>query len=100
MSRGIAVKIGQRQFANKTAALAFFKDILNRYRPGDRVSHDDSIDLAALLTRHTEANKKIGSGVDHFEVMSAEYGTQCFCIVRKDGSSEDFSYVHCLTPKK
>ena len=99
MARGKPIKVGDRHFDNKTAAHAFFKEMLNRYRPGNQVTSADAIDLAALLNLHTEAARKIGSGIRHFVVMSAQYGTQCFCVVRDDGP-EDFSYVHCLTPKK
>jgi hypothetical protein len=56
------------------------------------------LDLSALLERHDEYTQKVGCGVDHFEVMATEHGTNCFRIVRKDGSGTDFSYRHCITP--
>lgn len=71
--------------------------MLNRYRPSDTVSPADATDLAELLKRHSEYEAKLGGGIDHFEVMKAEYGTQCFRIVRLDGTSDDFSYPHCIT---
>ena len=70
--------------------------MLNRYRPKQRVSEEDASHLAALLKRHSEYETKVSTGIDHFEVMSAEYGTQCFRIVRTDGTGEDFSYRHCI----
>ncbi|MCA0858789.1 DCL family protein [Phaeobacter italicus] len=79
--------------------MAFFKAMLNRYLPGDRVNDEDALDLAALLERHTEYISKVGSGVNHFEVMMTEHGTQCFRIIRTDGSGTDFSYRNCITQR-
>ncbi len=91
--------IDTRSFPKKGDAHAFFKGMLNRYRPGDRVSAPDAADLAALLKHHTEYATKVGSGIDHFCVMSNLHGTQSFEIVRTDGTRDDFSYKHCITPK-
>ena len=85
-----------REFANQAAAHAYFKQMLGRYGPGDRVTDEDAADLASLLKRHNEYEEKIGSGVGHFEVMAADYGTHCFCVVRADGSRIDFSYQRCI----
>ena len=92
-------KIDTRSFQKKGDATLFFRAMLNRYRPGDRVSPADSLDLAALLKHHTEYARKVGSGIDHFSVMSNLYDTQSFEIVRTDGTRDDFSYKHCITPK-
>lgn len=96
MARGKPVSLETREFANQSLAKDYFKAMLNRYRPGDYVSGKDSADLASLLMRHNEYEEKLGSGIDHFEVMHADYGTQCFCIVRTDGSRIDFSYQRCI----
>lgn len=100
MPRGKPVVLERRSFANQKEATAFFRDMLNRYRPKQRVSDQDGADLAALLKRHSDYNEKVGVGIDHFEVMSAEFGTQCFRLVRMDGTGEDFSYPHCIAPRK
>jgi Protein of unknown function (DUF3223) len=91
--------IDTRSFQKKGEATEFFREMLNRYRPGDRVSDIDAVDLAALLKCHTEYADKIGSGIDHFCVMENVYKTQSFEIVRTDGTRDDFSYKHCITPK-
>lgn len=97
MARGIPVDLGTQKFDNKGQATAYFKKMLNRYRVGDRVNEADSADLAQLLRFHDEYAEKVGVGIDHFEVMMpAGYTTQCFKIVRKDGSEIDFSYPHCI----
>jgi hypothetical protein len=99
MARGKPVEIATRSFENQSKAVEHFREILGRYRPGDRVSDDDALDLSALLERHDEYAQKVGKGVDHFEVMATEHGTNCFRIVRIDGTGTDFSYRHCITQR-
>jgi hypothetical protein len=96
MAKAQSVDIAGHQFPRKTDALAFLKVMLNRYRPGDTVSDADKVFLLEALKRHPEAAAKIGAGVKGFEVRSAEYGTQCFWILRVDGSDERFSYKSCI----
>jgi hypothetical protein len=100
MPRGKPVVLERLSFPNQKEATALFRGMLNRYRPKQRVSDDDAADLAALLKRHSDYVEKIGVGIDHFEVMSAEFGTQCFRLVRIDGTGEDFSYPHCIAAPK
>ena len=91
--------IDTRSFQKKGEATAFFRAMLNRYRPGYRVSAADAADLAALLKCHTEYADKVGSEIDHFRVMANVFNTKSFEIVRVDGTRDDFSYGHCITPK-
>lgn len=96
MARGKRVELETIEFDNKTIALEFFKAMLNLYIPGDRVSDGDTIHLGALLKRHADYESKIGCGIDHFGVMPGDYGTQCFCVIRQDGTKEGFSYIRCV----
>ncbi|MCJ2050256.1 DCL family protein [Methylobacterium sp. J-070] len=98
MVRGKPVILPSRNFANQTLAAQHFAAMLKRYKPGDRVSDEDAVDLAGLVQRHPEFTEKEGVGIDHFEVQSADYGTQCFRIVRKDGTWDRFSYKTCVAP--
>lgn len=97
--RSKPVELATRSFDKQGDATTFFKAMLNRYRPGERVSDDDGLDVAALLERHTEYAMKVGCGVSHFEVVMTEHGTQCFRIVRTDGSGTDFSYPYCISQR-
>jgi hypothetical protein len=90
------VVIATREFGSQGEATGFFKEMLNRYQPGQRISDEDFFDLSALLERHPEYAAKVGSGVDHFEVIMTEHGTQCFRVVRNDGTGTDFSYLTCV----
>ena len=89
-----------RTFAKKGDAHEVFRVMLNKYDPGHRLTETDSIDLMALLKHHTEYSAKIGVGVSYLAVMRNQFNTQSFQIVRIDGSTDDFSYKHCITPKK
>lgn len=97
MAKGQPVILDTRSFPNKKEATAFFREMLYRYKPKERVSTSDSADLTALLKRHSDYTEKVGAGICHFEVMSADYGTQCFRVVRTDGTGADFSFIHCIT---
>lgn len=91
--------IDTRGFPKKADAVAYFRDMLNRYQAKDRVSDADAQDLLALLKHHTEYAAKVGVGIDHFVVIANQYNTRSFGIVRKDGTRDDFSYLHCITPR-
>jgi hypothetical protein len=91
-----SVSFGGLKFDSKTDALAFLREMLNRYRPGDEVSLVDSEVLKSALLRHPNASEKMGSGVAGFKIRSADYGTQCFWVMRTDGSTERFSYKSCV----
>jgi len=99
MGRPKPVELATRSFEKQGDATDFFKAMLNRYRPGERVSDGDALDVAALLERHTEYVAKVGCGVSHFLIMMTEHGTQCFRIIRTDGSGTDFSYPHCIAQR-
>lgn len=90
------VSIATREFGSRQEATAFFKEMLGRYKPGDRVIADDILDLSALLERHHEYAQKVGVGIDHFEVIMTEHGSPCFRVVRTDGTGTDFSYLTCI----
>ena len=96
MAKAQPVEIGRHKFERKADALTFMKEMLNRYRPGDVVDTADAEFLIIALKRHPEAESKIGIGPKRFEVRSADYGTQCFWIIRVDGSEERFSYKSCV----
>ena len=68
----------------------------SRYAVGDKVSAADEEVLRAALALHPEADEKIGCGVTHFSVRSADFGTKCFWINRPDGTTEKFSYTACI----
>lgn len=96
MAKAHEVTFGEMRFAKKGDAKAYLKAMLARYKLGDQIAEDDEQVLRAALNLHPEAAMKIGSGVRHFEVHSADYGTRCFWVRRIDDSLERFSYQSCM----
>jgi hypothetical protein len=100
MAKGKPVVLDTIEFKNQSLALEFFRAMLNRYIPGECVVQDDAIHLASLFKRHPDYAFKVRIGIDHYGVMPSDYGSQCFCIIRTDGSKEDFSYIRCINQKR
>jgi hypothetical protein len=99
MPRVKPLTVGSLMFPNQSLALVYFKEMLNRYIPGEQITEEDSPHLALLFERHPDYAAKSQPGIVRFEVMAGEYGTQCFCAIRKDGSKESFSYKRCVTQR-
>ena len=97
MAAGNPIDLGIIRFDKQGDATTHFRTMLGRYSPGEKVADADGAELAALLKRHPEYAEKLGCGIRHFEVMAAEYGKQCFRIVRLDDSSDRFSYPTCVS---
>ena len=105
MAKSRSISLDTRAFEKAGEAMDFFSTMLNRHNLGDRVNDKDALDLAALLKLHSEYVEKLGVGIDHFEVRKPptdvpQFSGRCFWIVRTDGSQIDFSFKHCLAPKK
>lgn len=90
------ITIGDINFSKKGDAVEYFRSMLYKYNPGDKVSKDDQEILETALRKHPEADEKIGCGLTNFSVRSGGFGTRCFWINRKDGSTEKFSFRSCL----
>ena len=90
------LEISTRRFESRDEARKFFQEILYRYKIGERVSEADAADLAGLIQRHPEYAEKVGRGIDHFAIQSADHGTRCFRVVRTDGTWARFSFKTCL----
>jgi phosphomevalonate kinase len=90
------ISFGPLDFARKGDAEKHLMDMLHRYDVGDKVSADDAIVLKAALALHPEAQAKIGCGISHFSVRSADFGTKCFWVNRTDGTTEKFSFRSCI----
>lgn len=94
-----------RTWSKKGDALDYFKAMLGRYVVGKRVDDpSDHADLAALLEVYDAAvpagePTKAGGGAAYFEKrLDVDHPghTACFFVVRKDGSSIDFSLGRAL----
>lgn len=90
------VELGPRHFAKRVDAVAYLNEMLHRYNLGDKVSAGDAVILRAALDRHPAAEAKVGCGIIHFSVRTADYGTRCFWLDRTDGTTEKFSHKACI----
>ncbi len=101
MGKARSITLETRLFEKAGDATLFFREMLHRYALEEKVSEEDSKDLAALLKRHDECDEKIGSGISYFKVSNAPHphSGRCFWIVRTDDSEVDFSVPYCLAPK-
>ncbi len=90
------ITIGSLHFPRRGAAAAHLQAILHRYDVGDKVGTADEDVLRAALALHPDADEKVGCGITHFSVRTADFGTKCFWINRMDGSTEKFSYRACI----
>lgn len=72
------------------------RDILYRYPIGMVLDSTDTESLKEVVSNHPRANEKIGSGISHFTVEDAGYGTRCFYIHHTDGTCIDFSFIKCF----
>lgn len=53
--------------------------------------------LELIKKGHGEPEKKIGSGIQAFQVQNhAQYRSRCFFLPREDGSTDDFSLGKCV----
>ncbi len=95
----IALEIGGLSFPTKSTAADHFRKMLYRHEIASQIPDPDATELNWLLERHPEFRDKLGGGIEHFSVRNALYGTRCFEIVRKDGSTTDFSFHSCVGGK-
>lgn len=106
MGKPIAISLSNgRTWAKKGDAVSHFRAMLGRYMDGERVCDAaDHSDLAALLDVYDSIvavgmPTKGGVGVSHFERRRDQDHpghTSCFFVVRKDGTSIDFSTRRAL----
>ena len=59
----------------------------------------DEAALHWLVEQHPEYEQKRGCGIAGFTVVRTIFGSCGFAIVRTDGSTTDFSYRECLSPR-
>jgi len=88
--------LGSLHFRKKGDAAGHLKSMLHKYDGGDTVSAEDAEVLRAALALHPDAGAKVGCGITHFSVRSADFGTKCFWVNRIDGSTQKFSYKSCI----
>lgn len=100
MRKHQSIVVNGEEFSSKKALQERVRSILHSYRSGNVVNMFDAPFLLSLFSRHPAADQKIGCGVAQIEVRKnlVYTHTQCFWIVRVDGTETDISYRECLSP--
>ena len=98
------MNFGSLTFPTKTKAQAAFKQLLNSHALQQPIAEPWHTALLVLVQeRHPSATKKIGPGVDHFEVRThlwqGKFRQRGFYIIRVDQSVIDFSYLECFAAR-
>lgn len=90
--------LGPFQYSSKQELLDRLKAFVGT-APTGRISHRIAVQkLHLLIALHPDAERKIGTGVDHFKIERNVLGAgRGLWIVRSDGSEASFSYKRCLT---
>lgn len=92
------VKIGEREFESKRAAIEYIRALVNSQPVHMDIGSDTAAFqvFAAILAMHPEAAEKIGDGVASFAVMFDDAGNRMLTVNRTDGTSTDFSWNKCI----
>ncbi|WP_049577884.1 DCL family protein [Nocardiopsis sp. SBT366] len=94
-----AISVGDRWFPSKSAATKEFQRILRSYDIGTAVTapRDEQL-LLDLVQMHTDPLRKIGSGIERFEVRvnPQHRRNRSLFIVRSDGTEDDFGYTKLI----
>ncbi|KAK1359820.1 protein EMBRYO DEFECTIVE 514 [Heracleum sosnowskyi] len=92
------VSLGFKSFATSVEIFDYFFALLHRWSPNVDVNKYEHMMLLDLLKKgHQEPEKKIGDGVNAFQVRyHPEFKSRCFFIIRNDDSVDDFSFRKCV----
>ncbi|KAK4744488.1 hypothetical protein SAY87_010800 [Trapa incisa] len=92
------VKIGGKEFESSVEMFDYFIRFLRAWPLNISVNKYEHMMLLELIKKgHADPEKKIGSGVKAFQIRShPHYRSNCFFLLREDGSVEDFSFRKCV----
>lgn len=93
------VEVGPLTFPSKKAAEDHYRAIRDAHKDGGMIPEPHATQLHWLLDRHPEAAEKRGAGVAGFRVRKAMGGTECFWVIRVDGTTTDISFRYCIDGK-
>ncbi|XP_051133045.1 protein EMBRYO DEFECTIVE 514 [Andrographis paniculata] len=92
------VAIGPKAFGSSVEMFDYFYKLLHTWCPNINLNKYEHVVLLELIKKgHTEAERKIGAGVKHFQVrFHPQFRSRCFFIIREDESVDDFSFRKCV----
>ncbi|KVH98533.1 protein EMBRYO DEFECTIVE 514-like [Cynara cardunculus var. scolymus] len=92
------VAVGYKSFETSVQIFDYFYKFLHFWPPNLNVNKYEHGMLLDLLKKgHLEAEKKIGVGIQAFQVRyHPQWKSRCFFLVREDESADDFSFRKCV----
>lgn len=105
MKRTPSITVSRLSFNTKKALLDYTRTILTRYEAGDCLNSEDFDFIRALLDRHPESASKVGCGLAAVQVYipslwaNSRTRHKGFLAVREDGSTVDFGFHQCISPR-
>ncbi|XP_043725517.1 protein EMBRYO DEFECTIVE 514-like [Telopea speciosissima] len=92
------VSLGPKSFSSSEEMFNYFNKFLHHWPPNLNVNKYEYIVLLDLLKKgHAEVDKKLGGGVNAFQVRyHPMWKSRCFFLIRQDDSVDDFSFRKCV----
>ncbi|PUZ42481.1 hypothetical protein GQ55_9G586000 [Panicum hallii var. hallii] len=97
-AEGKPVKLGPKEFTSAVEMFDYFFALLHSWAPQLDFNKYEQMVLEDLLKKgHAEPAKKIGAGIEAFEIRNHPvWQSRCFFVRRVDGSADDFSFRKCV----
>ncbi|KAL9438568.1 hypothetical protein AB3S75_024276 [Citrus x aurantiifolia] len=92
------IKLGPKEFGSSIEMFDYFYKFLHFWPPNLNVNKYEHMVLLDLLKKgHPEPDKKIGGGIQAFQVRyHPTYKSRCFFLIREDETADDFSFRKCV----
>ncbi|XP_010258340.1 PREDICTED: uncharacterized protein LOC104598124 [Nelumbo nucifera] len=92
------VSVGPKNFSSSEEIFNYFYKFLHCWPPNVNVNQYEHMMLLNLLEKgHADAERKLGGGVDAFQVRYHPlWKKRCFFLIRQDESVDDFSFRKCI----
>ncbi|TXG55757.1 hypothetical protein EZV62_017070 [Acer yangbiense] len=92
------VSLGPKQFGSSVEMFDYLYKFLHYWPPNVNVNKYEQMVLLKLLEEgHAEPDKKIGGGIQAFQVRyHPMWKSRCFFLIRDDDSVDDFSFRKCV----
>ncbi|KAK6920873.1 hypothetical protein RJ641_014551 [Dillenia turbinata] len=92
------VVLGPKKFGSSEEMFYYFNNFLYHWPPNVDINKYEHLVLLDLLKKgHLESDKKIGSGVNFFQIQfHPTFKNRCFSIIREDEIVDNFSFRKCV----
>ncbi|XP_042495951.1 protein EMBRYO DEFECTIVE 514-like [Macadamia integrifolia] len=92
------VSLGPKTFSSSEEMFNYFCDFIHHWPTNLSVNKYEYMVLLDLLKKgHLEADKKLGGGVNAFQIRyHPMWKSRCFFLIRHDESVDDFSFRKCV----